>query len=83
MRISPSRLQTVLSIMVLTHSLVFPEVMEPLVQMDRRKNPDATDWPGWIEGRSILGATGDGKKLDGSYQLHEVGRTLDKKALNF
>ena len=39
--------------------------------------------PGWIDGRSVLGATGDGKKLDGSYQLHEVGQRLDAMALNF
>ena len=39
--------------------------------------------PGWIDGRLILGATGDGKKLDGSYRLHEVGQRLDTMALNF
>lgn len=39
--------------------------------------------PGWIDGRSIIGATGDGKKLDGSYQLDKVGQKLDAKALKF
>ncbi len=49
----------------------------------KKNSPTQRIGPGWIDGRSILGATGDGKKLDGSYQLHEVGQRLDAMALNF
>ncbi len=36
--------------------------------------------PGWINGRKVIGATGDGKRLDGSYVLSQVGNVLDRKA---
>lgn len=39
--------------------------------------------PGWIHNQKVIGATGEGKKLDGSYRLHEIGAVLDEKAFEF
>lgn len=39
--------------------------------------------PGWLSGRQVVGATGDGKKLDESYRLHRVGDVLDREAFRF
>lgn len=46
-------------------------------------NPEQNRGPGWIYGREIVGATGNGKLLDGSYVLNEIGNVLDKKAREF
>ena len=39
--------------------------------------------PGWMEGSKILGATGNGKKLDGSFVLNQIGQVLDREALRY
>lgn len=49
----------------------------------RKNGPKQAVGPGWMRGRRILGATGRGKELDGSYKLNEVGRVLDREALAF
>jgi len=49
-----------------------------------KKNlPSQAIGPGWIEHNTIVGATGVGKQLDGSYVLKEMGVMLDKKAFEF
>ena len=51
-----------------------------------RKNPNGPKQkrgPGWLHGRKVAGATGNGKKLDGSYKLNEVGKVLDEHAHAF
>lgn len=45
--------------------------------------PDQAIGPGWISGRKVTGATGNGKQLDGSYILNEVGNVLDEAAFEF
>ncbi|MGC6465994.1 MAG: sulfatase family protein [Akkermansiaceae bacterium] len=45
--------------------------------------PDQKRGPGWIHGRKITGATGNGKQLDGSYVLHEIGGVLDAQSRKF
>lgn len=49
----------------------------------KRNTPDQAIGPGWIFGREVVGATGNGKQLDGSYKLNEVGNVLDKAAFEF
>ncbi|GIW98870.1 MAG: arylsulfatase [Pirellulaceae bacterium] len=50
---------------------------------DARNQPDQQVGPGWISGRHVVGATGRGKQLDGSYRLDEVGTVLDAQAFLF
>ncbi len=45
--------------------------------------PDQNKGPGWIQNRRIVGATGDGKKLDGSYILREIGPRLHERSFSF
>ena len=45
--------------------------------------PDQQRGPGWIHNRRIVGATGNGKQLDGSYVLERIGPTLHAKAFDF
>ena len=47
------------------------------------KDPAQSRGPGWIHNRKIVGATGNGKQLDGSYRLNEVGDVLDEQAFAF
>ncbi|MEZ5300358.1 MAG: sulfatase-like hydrolase/transferase [Verrucomicrobiales bacterium] len=49
----------------------------------KKNTPDQRIGPGWIEGRSVLGATGEGKKLDGSYVLDEVGWSTTARRSGF
>ncbi len=49
----------------------------------KRNTPDQSIGPGWIRNRDIPGATGDGKKLDGSYVLNEIGPKLHQATLEF
>lgn len=46
-------------------------------------SPDQNRGPGWIHGREIIGATGKGKQLDGSYKLHEIGSVLETQSRIF
>ena len=46
-------------------------------------SPTQSTGPGWLHGRKITGATGDGKKLDGSYVLDQLGGVLDARAHQF
>jgi len=50
---------------------------------DKGKDPTQNRGPGWIHNRKIVGATGNGKELDGSYRLNEVGEVLDEQAFIF
>ena len=50
---------------------------------NKRNTPDQSIGPGWIEGRRITGATGNGKKLDGSYVLNDIGPKLNAEASKF
>lgn len=50
---------------------------------NRQNTPDQSIGPGWIEGRQVVGATSNGKQLDGSYVLRRVGNVLDEKAFDF
>jgi arylsulfatase A len=50
---------------------------------DNKNAIDQSVGPGWIRGRQIVGATGDGKLLDGSYRHDEVGSRLDREAFAF
>ena len=50
---------------------------------DRRNTPNQSIGPGWIHGRKVVGATGNGKQLDGSYRLDQVGNVLDREAFAF
>lgn len=45
--------------------------------------PDQKKGPGWIHNRRIVGATGKGKQLDGSYVLNGIGPVLHGKAFDF
>ncbi len=45
-----------------------------------KNTPEQARGPGWMHGRSITGATGEGKKLDGSYVLDEIGPVLQREA---
>ena len=49
----------------------------------RKNTPKQSTGPGWIHGRSVTGATGHGKKLDGSYVLTEIGPRLHRQAMDF
>lgn len=49
----------------------------------KRNTPDQAIGPGWMVGREVIGATGNGKQLDGSYVLDELGVELDKASLGF
>ena len=48
-----------------------------------RNLPDQAIGPGWIHNRNIVGATGNGKELDGSYKWDQIGKVLDKKSREF
>lgn len=48
-----------------------------------KNSPDQTIGPGWIQGSTVLGATDDGRRLNGSYRHHEVGEVLDREAFRF
>jgi len=48
-----------------------------------RNSPTQARGPGWIQGRTVVGATGNGKQLDGSYRLNKVGNVLDREAFRF
>lgn len=50
---------------------------------DKENTPEQAIGPGWLHGREVVGATGNGKKLDGSYKLHEIGPVLDRYAFEF
>lgn len=45
--------------------------------------PEQNRGPGWLHNRSVVGATGNGKLLDGSYVLNRIGKVLDEKAHEF
>ncbi len=45
--------------------------------------PDQNIGPGWLHNRSVAGATGNGKQLDGSYVRNRIGNVLDEKAHEF
>ena len=50
------------------------------------KNPNGPEQqrgPGWIHNRRIVGATGNGKELDGSYVLEGIGPALHAKSFQF
>lgn len=49
----------------------------------KRNTSDQRIGPGWIHNRTIVGATGDGKKLDGSYVLREIAPRLHAQAMHF
>jgi len=49
----------------------------------KRNTPTQSRGPGWMHNRKIIGATGIGKQLDGSYILNEVGKVIDKQAYEF
>ncbi|MEM7147369.1 MAG: arylsulfatase, partial [Verrucomicrobiota bacterium] len=49
----------------------------------KANTPDQSSGPGWIHGREITGATGNGKQLDGSYVLEEIGGVLDAQSRKF
>lgn len=49
----------------------------------KRNTPDQSIGPGWLHDRKVVGATGNGKQLDGSYRLNEVGNVLDAAAFEF
>ena len=49
----------------------------------RPNTPNQTTGPGWIRGRTITGVTTEGKKLDGSYVLDEIGPILHRSAMEF
>jgi len=52
--------------------------------LNRKNTPEQRTGPGWIEGRTIVGATDNGKQLaDGSYDYWQVGNVMDKQALRF
>ena len=47
-------------------------------------DPAQQSGPGWIRGREVLGATGDGKRLKpGSYVLRDIGPILHREAIGF
>ena len=50
---------------------------------DQGKNPKQSKGPGWIHNERVVGATGNGKELDGSYRLNELGEVLDQQAFAF
>ena len=50
---------------------------------EKGKDPKQSRGPGWIHNRKIVGATGTGKALDGSYRLDRVGDVLDEQAFAF
>lgn len=45
--------------------------------------PDQQRGPGWMSDRSIVGATGEGKQLDGGYILREIAPALRREATAF
>ncbi|GAA5482346.1 sulfatase-like hydrolase/transferase [Haloferula sargassicola] len=45
--------------------------------------PSQSVGPGWIAGRRVAGATGNGKQLDGSYDWNEMGQTMLDQATGF
>lgn len=45
--------------------------------------PNQARGPGWIHGRKIIGATKNGKQLDGSYVLNKIGKVLDAQSREF
>ena len=49
----------------------------------KKNTPDQSIGPGWLHDRKVIGATGNGKQLDGSYRLNEVGNVLDEAAFEF
>jgi arylsulfatase A-like enzyme len=49
----------------------------------RRNAADQAIGPGWLRGRQVIGAAGNGKLLDGSYRYDEIGETLDREAFAF
>ena len=49
----------------------------------KHNGPEQGVGPGWIHGREVIGATGHGKMLDGSYVLDRVGNVLDEKGREF
>ena len=48
-----------------------------------RNTPDQSIGPGWIHGTRVIGATGDGKKLDEAYRLKEIAPVLRHQATRF
>ena len=52
--------------------------------LNRKNIPEQTTGPGWIYGRTIVGATDSGRQLtNGSYDYWRVGNVMDREALNF
>ncbi|QDU37391.1 Arylsulfatase precursor [Maioricimonas rarisocia] len=49
----------------------------------KRNTPDQRIGPGWMRNRDVIGATGNGKQLDGSYVLKEIGPRLHEAAMEF
>ncbi len=48
-----------------------------------KNSPDQSIGPGWIHNQTVVGATEQGKLLDGSYRHDQVGEVLDREALGF
>lgn len=46
-------------------------------------DPNQSKGPGWLHNRRIIGATGEGKKLDGSYVLEEIAPRLHQQSMGF
>ncbi|MEC7566402.1 MAG: sulfatase-like hydrolase/transferase [Planctomycetota bacterium] len=52
--------------------------------LKRINTPQQSTGPGWIQGREVVGATDEGKKLvAGSYNYGEVGNVMDRQAHAF
>jgi len=49
----------------------------------KRNGPEQAIGPGWIRNREVIGATDNGKELDGSYVLNEIGPRLHEAAMSF
>ncbi len=45
--------------------------------------PTQSIGPGWMDGRRVTGATGNGKELDGTYDWHKIGQALLDHATGF
>ena len=52
--------------------------------LNRVNAPDQSTGPGWIDGRTIVGATDNGKLLkEGAYDYWQVGNVMDRQAMRF
>ncbi len=52
--------------------------------LKRMNTPDQKTGPGWIDGRTVIGATDNDKQLKkGSYDYWQVGNVIDREAFRF